>query len=142
MTSVKAPVLEAAIPILSVSDLAASVEYYQRVLGFHIQWKWGEPPRLASVCRDRVELNLSLRESTVRPDVSKVYFEMSSVDAYYGQITEAGAEVTIALADRPYGMKDFRIVDPDGNELSFGETAAREAKSPSKRYQGGSHANP
>ena len=54
-----AAVLEAAVPILSVIDLSEALEYYQSVLGFQVEWKWGEPPRLASVCRDRVELNLS-----------------------------------------------------------------------------------
>ena len=46
---------------------------------------------------------------------------MTGVDAYYNQITVAGANVVVPLADRPYGMRDFRIVDPSGNELSFGE---------------------
>lgn len=53
----KTPVLEAAVPVLSVEDLAAALEYYQRVLGFQLAWSWGEPPHLASVCRDRVEVN-------------------------------------------------------------------------------------
>ena len=59
MSADKAAVLEAAVPILSVTDLAEAIDYYERVLGFQVAWRWGEPPRLASVCRDRVELNLS-----------------------------------------------------------------------------------
>ena len=49
---------------------------------------------------------------------------MAGVDAYYNHITNAGAKVAVALADRPYGMRDFRIVDPSGNELSFGEATS------------------
>ncbi len=49
---------------------------------------------------------------------------MTGVDAYYDQTIIAGAKVAMPLADRPYGMRDFRIVDPSGNELSFGETTA------------------
>ena len=108
------------VPIFSVIDLAAALEYYERVLGFTVGWKWGEPPHLASVCRDRVELNLSRSEET-KVAVSKVYFQMSGVEQYYNELTAAGATVAVPLADRPYGMKDFRILDPSGNELSFGE---------------------
>ena len=118
-----AAVLEAAVPILSVTDLSEALDYYQNVLGFQVGWSWGEPPRLASVCRDRVELNLS-QSPEAQPEVSKVYFQMAGVDAYYNHITIAGAKVAVALADRSYGMRDFRIVDPSGNELSFGEATA------------------
>jgi uncharacterized glyoxalase superfamily protein PhnB len=33
----------------------------------------------------------------------------------------AGARVAVPLEVRDYGMRDCRLVDPDGNELSFGE---------------------
>lgn len=55
--SKKASVLEAAVPVLSVEDLTAALEYYQRVLGFQVAWSLGDSPHLASVCRDRVEPN-------------------------------------------------------------------------------------
>jgi uncharacterized glyoxalase superfamily protein PhnB len=116
-------VLEAAVPILSVTDLSEALDYYQNVLGFQVGWSWGEPPSLASVCRDRVELNLS-QSPEAQAAASRVYFHMTGVDAYYNHITRAGANVAVALADRPYGMRDFSIVDPSGNALSFGETTA------------------
>jgi uncharacterized glyoxalase superfamily protein PhnB len=120
MSENNATVLEAAVPILSVSDLSEAVDYYERVLGFRVGWRWGEPSHLAGIHRDRVEVNLS-QSSEPKPTISKVYFQMAGIDAYYNHITLAGARVAVPLGDRPYGMKDFRIVDPSGNELSFGE---------------------
>jgi uncharacterized glyoxalase superfamily protein PhnB len=120
MSVAKPVVFEAAVPILSVADLRQALDYYERVLGFRVGWKSGEPCRLASVCRDRVEINLSLSAGP-KPVVSKVYFQIFGVDAYYSEIKIAGAKVAVTLADRVYGMRDFRIVDPTGNELSFGE---------------------
>ena len=117
-------VLAAAVPILAVADLTEALDYYGRVLGFQVGWKWGEPPDLASVCRGRVEVNLSQVAPGARPTISKVYFQMTGVDVYYARLRKAGAQVTVALADRAYGMRDFRIVDPSGNELSFGEAAS------------------
>ena len=124
MPDPQTPILEVAVPILPVSDLAASIEYYERVLGFRLGWKWGDPPCVASVCRDRVEFNLALRDSSDQGHVGKVYIQMSGVDQYYAQITKAGATVAVPLADRVYGMTDCRVLDPDANELSFGEATA------------------
>jgi uncharacterized glyoxalase superfamily protein PhnB len=121
-TDRKSPLLEAAVPILSAEDLASALDYYQRVLGFQVGWTWGDPPHLASVCRDRVEINLGQRGKAGAAGPSKVYFQMSGVDEYYRQVTQAGAVVTVSLGDRPYGMRDFRLQDPSGNELSFGES--------------------
>jgi uncharacterized glyoxalase superfamily protein PhnB len=120
MSDDKAAVLEAAVPILSVTDLSKALDYYERILGFHVAWQWGEPPRLVSVCRNRVELNLS-QSSEAELGISKVYFQMAGVDSYYGHIIAVGGNVAVPLADRSYGMRDFRIIDPSGNELSFGE---------------------
>lgn len=111
---------EAAVPVLSVNNLSEALDYYQRVLGFHIGWQWGEPIHLASVCRDKVEVNLR-QTSNGASSSSKVYFQMTGIDSYYSHIVTAGATVAVPLADRPYGMRDCRIVDPSGNELSFGE---------------------
>lgn len=119
------PILEAVAPILPVSDVPAAIEYYEKVLGFSLGWKWGDPPGLASVCRDRVELNLSRRDSSTQGHLGKVYIQVSDIDRYYAEIVKAGARVAIPLADREYGMKDCRVLDLDANELSFGEPAVR-----------------
>jgi catechol 2,3-dioxygenase-like lactoylglutathione lyase family enzyme len=113
--------LEGVVPILSVANLQTSIEYYRSVLGFDVAWQWGDPPYLASIYRDRVEVNLSQADAGELA-ISKVYFQVIDVDAYYERVTAAGASVDVALDERPYGMRDFRILDPSGNELSFGES--------------------
>ena len=55
------PTFEAVVPILSVNDLGGALKYYEEVLGFQLGWTWGTPPELASVGRDKVELNLGQR---------------------------------------------------------------------------------
>jgi uncharacterized glyoxalase superfamily protein PhnB len=114
------PSLQAAVPILSVQDLPVALEYYQRVLGFDVAWKWGEPPRLAGLCRDRVSVNLAQSADPIHA-ISKVYFETMGIDAFYQLLAGKGAKFLSNVADRPYGMRDFIVIDPSGNELSFGE---------------------
>ena len=108
-------------PVLSVDDLPAALDFYQRVLGFQIGWTWGEPTYLASVCRDHVELNVGQRGKVGPPGIGKAYIQMKGIDAYYEQVRQAGATIHVPLAARAYGMKDFNVRDPGGNELSFGE---------------------
>lgn len=45
-------------PTFQVADMARSIDYYQRVLGFEVAWQAGEPPAIASVCRDEVAITL------------------------------------------------------------------------------------
>jgi uncharacterized glyoxalase superfamily protein PhnB len=123
MSEPKTVALHAAVPIFTVADLAEAIDWYQRVLGFQVGWKWGDPPEMASVCRERVEINL-LETADASRTTSRVYVHMDGVDRFYEQITAAGANVAVPLADRAYGMRDFRTTDPSGNELSFGEAAS------------------
>jgi uncharacterized glyoxalase superfamily protein PhnB len=41
-------------------------------------------------------------------------------DDHHAKVVAEGARVTVPLANRVYGMRDFRITDPWGNERSFG----------------------
>lgn len=112
--------LETTIPVLSVDDLPGALDYYQRVLGFTRDWVWGEPPTVAGLTRDRIELQLAQRGKLGPPGPSHVYLRGSSVDPLFGELRAAGAEVREPIADRPYGLRDFSIRDPSGNVLDFG----------------------
>ncbi|MGC3981109.1 MAG: glyoxalase superfamily protein [Steroidobacteraceae bacterium] len=112
--------LVSATPIFHVFDISQALDWYQQVLGFQIAWTWGEPISNASVCRDAAEINLAV-ESGSQLSIARAYFETHNVDAFHDRVVQAGGNVTIPLADRPYGMRDFRVIDPTGNELSFGE---------------------
>jgi uncharacterized glyoxalase superfamily protein PhnB len=122
MSEKKTPVLEVGVPVLSVDNLSEAMDYYNKVLGFQTNWTWGEPPYLACMCRDRVELNLGERGKIGPLGTSKVYFRMSGVETYYDQAKNAGAKIISPLGDRPYGMKDFNLHDSSGNDLGFGES--------------------
>ena len=118
--------LGSATPIFRVFDLPEALDWYQRVLGFQVAWTWGDPADHASVCRDSAEINLVV-EPGGKLETSRVYFETQSVDAYYVRVSGAGGQIAIPIGDRPYGMRDFRVADPAGNELSFGEPTSSQA---------------
>ncbi len=76
--------LEAAVPVLSVTDLPRALDEYQRVLGFRQSWSWGDPPELACVCRDKIELNLAQRGKLGPTGASQATVQCSNVDAFSG----------------------------------------------------------
>jgi len=118
MESVK---LQSVSPILSVDDLPRAIEFYRSTLGFDLAWSWGSPPEIAAVCRDNVEITLTQRADARPAGASHIYLGISGVDAYYARLEQAGARIVVPIGDRQYGMRDFRIADPSGNELSIGQ---------------------
>lgn len=115
------PLFRSVSPILPVASVDAAISFYESVLGFRLGWKWGCPASVGSVCRNDVELMLELSPPADALASARIYVVVSGLERYYAEIVAAGATVTEPLAIRGYGMKDCRIVDPDGNQISFGE---------------------
>jgi predicted enzyme related to lactoylglutathione lyase len=112
------PKLTSVSPILPVKDLRRALDFYQKVMGFEEGWVAGDPPRIASVCREAVEL--MLREEPATSQAS-IYIGVNGVDDYFERVSRAGAKVNYAIADREYGMRDFTIEDSEGNQVAVGE---------------------
>ena len=108
-------------PFLASEDLPVSLAFYLDKLGFTLAWEWGQPAELAAVCRDEVELTLASRADAKPDGISRLYLHIDGIDDYHAQLLDAGVVITVAIADRPYGMRDFSVTDPAGNVLCFGQ---------------------
>ncbi len=108
-------------PFLATEDLPTTLAFYLDKLGFALAWEWGEPTDLAAVCRDEVELTLASRADAKPGGISRLYLHIDGIDSYHAQLQSAGVAITVAIADRPYGMRDFSVTDPAGNVLCFGQ---------------------
>lgn len=109
------------IPTLPVSDLARAHRFYTEVLGFVAPWGWGDPPVYGGVQAAEGELpafHLSVKQGAFEP--GEAYVIVDDVDALFAQVKEAGGTFRHEVGDRDYGMRDFMVVDPDGNVISFG----------------------
>ncbi len=78
------------------------------------------------VARDAVELQL-VRSGTpgAPPGPAVVYCQVRGVAAYHEACAARGATISGALTSHAFGMRDFRVRDPDGNVLGFGEPTAQ-----------------
>jgi predicted enzyme related to lactoylglutathione lyase len=114
--------MKGAATVLTVRDLAASVAHYRDALGFGVTFQYGEPPFYAGLCRDEVSLHLRAADRNVDwvPGHGAVAVFVDDVDALHGELVGRGANVVGPPRDYAYGMRDFDVVDPDGNRLTFG----------------------
>jgi uncharacterized glyoxalase superfamily protein PhnB len=106
-------------PVFAVGNLDEALAYYRDKLGFTIAWTWGEPATRAGVVRDDIEIQLDGVGQGAPPGPSVVYCHMTGVDAYHEACRARGATIAMELGSRPWGMRDFRVVDPSGNRIGF-----------------------
>lgn len=111
--------IEQAFPVFAVKNLAESIAYYRDCLGFNLTWTWGEPAHRAGVVLQGFEIQLDASGSPPPGGPSVVYCHMHGVDEYYAHCRGSGAKILFELEERPWGMRDFRVVDPSGNRLGF-----------------------
>ena len=113
--------VNAVFPIFTVRDLDEAIAYYRDELGFTAAWTWGSPPIRAGVRLGAVEIHLVCDPNGLQLGPSVVYCHMTGVDAYYAACRSRGAEIAMELGPRPWGVRDFRVMDPSGNRIGFAE---------------------
>jgi catechol 2,3-dioxygenase-like lactoylglutathione lyase family enzyme len=106
---------ENSIPILRVSNLKASVDFYRDVLGFALDWeaKYG----FASVSRGRSGLYLA--EGDQGQTGSWVWIGVGDVEPLFEEYLASGAAVRTAPTNFPWAL-EMQVEDADRNVLRFG----------------------
>jgi catechol 2,3-dioxygenase-like lactoylglutathione lyase family enzyme len=107
-----------AIPTLYVSNIHASIEFYTKQLGFTLRFIWGEPSSYAGVTLGTAEIHLAQYPDT--KGKSTVNFSVDNADLLYSLHKRNHVPVLVPIDDREYGIRDYSVSDPDGNQLGFG----------------------
>ena len=103
---------------LWVTDVAAATEFYASRLGFTVAFLSGDPPSMAGLLLDQVQI--FLERGAPGPQRGMVYFIVGDADELFAFQRANGVEVVAEPGDRHYGLRDFTVRDADGNALSFG----------------------
>ena len=101
-------------PIFRVAKLAASLDYYVRLLGF--KFDWGSP-RFASVSRGR--FSLFLCEGDQGHPGSWAWVGVEDADALFDEYRGTGARVRHPPTNYEWAY-EMQVEDPDGNVLRLG----------------------
>lgn len=116
-----APRLCAAATLFVVHDVLKAVAHYRDVLGFKVRFTYGDPVFYGGVERGDVTIHFqAAHETQRRPGQGAVNVFVTEVDALHDELKSSGAMILQPPGDRPYGMRDFDVDDPDGNRLTFG----------------------
>ncbi len=103
---------------IEVSDLAASKDFYENVLGFQ-PGEYYEPTKWQPYSFG--DQYFAIREvGGKRPhdDLDITNFELDDVEGLWARVKDS-ANVAEPLAPTPYGTYKFVVKDPDGYRLGF-----------------------
>ena len=111
-------------PILNVSNIENSLDYYVKVLGFSIAWQWGEPTGFACVKRDGVEIFMC--EDAQGGGACWMSIFVEDVDSLYEDYRASGANIVQPPTNFPWGVREMNIEDPDGHRFRIGSESKGE----------------
>ena len=109
--------LEQALPQLPVDDVAGAIAHYCDVLGFGINYQQHD---LGVMYRDAITL-LLIQRTPKHTGIGSCGFYVADADALHTELTAKGANVITAPISRPWGLREFSILDPAGNRLNFAQ---------------------
>lgn len=106
-------------PELPVSNLQASLTYYEQKLGFRVAMELPERD-YAIVERDDIAVHLFQDDTHGHSSVGLHIFT-NDLDALHDELLHRGASVTQPIERKPWGNRDFRVEDNSGNVIKFTE---------------------
>lgn len=110
--------IDAVVPILNVSSVAASIEYYVEVFGFERPWQWGDPPTFGGVrTGGGDEIQFCQDGQGQRGTWMSVWID--DVDALYERLRAAGADIRQEPTTFEWGVRELNVADPDGHRIRF-----------------------
>jgi lactoylglutathione lyase len=106
------------------ADLNATVDFYTRVLGVSlVKDQRHEVYPYVALERDAVRIGAAARvdqgtrEHRQPPTGVELVFEVDDLDTEHDRVVASGWPLTEDLQQRPWGLRDFRILDPSGHYL-------------------------
>ena len=114
-------------PVLAVPDIAQTVAFYRDVLGFAVDFMYGNPPTHAAVFQGewscegaRIQFTHTEHNQTQPPAGWLYFFVLEDIDGLFARYVAGGAKVIATPQSQPWGMREFTIADCNGYLLRFG----------------------
>ena len=117
------PQVQSVTPILAVSDIHATLEYYKTVLGATNCWDWESPPTHAGCLIGSANIQF-----TLNPELSRsmrgfsMFLPCSKVEELYAFHRSNGANIVYKLEPKPWGVKEYTVEDINGAHLRFAQS--------------------
>lgn len=129
------PSMNVTIPILPARDLAETIEFYGR-LGFVLAYRHAELADYVILRRGPLELQFfQWPQLDAQASFAGGYLRVTDVDAIYQSFAEArlparGMPSMGGIEKRAWAMREFHLVDCNGNLIRVGEPVAKARRKP------------
>lgn len=112
---------------LTVKDLRASVAWYRDVVGFTVDQEFERDGKLRSVAIKAGDVRFLLNQDdgkkgwdrTKGEGFSFQFTTVQDIDAIANRIKGRGWKLESEPADMPWGVRSFRVIDPDGYKFAI-----------------------
>ena len=112
-------------PMLIVTDMDKSVEFYKKVFRLHVTMDFGANKTLTGVLV--LQTLESWKEFIDTDDISfggcnfEIYFEEDNFDEFTEKLKNFDVEYVHPIIEHPWGQRVVRIYDPDKHIIEVGE---------------------
>ena len=114
--------LQRAVPVLASLDIEATQRFYAEKLGFAAVARY---PDYGIVERDNVQIHFWLTDDADIPKATSCRVDVDGVDELYEEMQASGViHPNGPLTDQPWGLREFAVLDGDGNLIKFGQRTA------------------
>lgn len=113
------------VPKLPMRNKAATVDFYIKRLAFQMVGTHDYDDYLM-VRKDNIEIHFFLfKELDPKENYGQVYIRTDEIDGLYQSMLDNRVPIhpNGALRTRPWGQREFHLLDPDSNLLTFGQFA-------------------
>jgi len=108
------------IPVLASLDIERTVNFYKTKLGFNRIGYLDE--NYAVIARDNFVVHFWKCNDKIHPENTSCYVDVEDIDMLYKELASFNIiHPNGKLEDKPYGMREFSILDEDGNLIKFGQ---------------------
>jgi uncharacterized glyoxalase superfamily protein PhnB len=107
-------------PGLKYSDVAAALTWLDEAFGMKEHLRWTDPGSGAVRHAEMRYGDNAFIELTDSHDSSLIVI-VDDVDAHYERAKAAGAEITSAPEDKPWGLRQYACRDLEGHSWGFGQ---------------------
>ncbi len=111
-------------PKLPMRDKAATLDFYTKQLQFQVFGSLHYPDYLM-LQKDNIQIHFfEYKELEPTENYGQVYIRVDDIDAYYQSLLDRKVAVHPdgKLQLKPWGQKEFALLDPDHNLLTFGQS--------------------